>query len=260
MNEEILIMGSSRALHHYNPTIIEDSLQMTCYNCGRGGMGIIFSYGIYQLFKNRYTPKLIIYDVYDNFDLINEGNNEKYLDWLRYFYDRPEIVPIFSDIDKSEKYKMAAQMRRYNYKFIQIISDYISPQQYIKGYLPLQGILKYEPSEESNNINGTIQYDNMKIMFIKKFIQECKERGTRLVFMLSPKYKGEKNKVSYEELIHLAESENIPFISHYNEDKISFNKKYFEDSYHMNKSGAEIYTKNIINEIRQYIDKPQKAH
>ena len=28
-NEDILIFGSSRALHHYNPQIIEDSLGMT---------------------------------------------------------------------------------------------------------------------------------------------------------------------------------------------------------------------------------------
>ena len=36
-NEDILIFGSSRALHHYNPQIIEDSLGMTCYNVGSGG-------------------------------------------------------------------------------------------------------------------------------------------------------------------------------------------------------------------------------
>ena len=32
--EDILVFGSSRAVHHYNSTILEDSLGMSCYNCG----------------------------------------------------------------------------------------------------------------------------------------------------------------------------------------------------------------------------------
>ena len=37
MRDDILIMGSSRASHHYVPKIIEDSLGMSCYNCGVDG-------------------------------------------------------------------------------------------------------------------------------------------------------------------------------------------------------------------------------
>ena len=45
MKEELLIMGSSRAAHHYKPGIFSDSLNMSCYNCGRDGNGIILMYG-----------------------------------------------------------------------------------------------------------------------------------------------------------------------------------------------------------------------
>ena len=38
--EDILIFGSSRAVHHYNPLIIQDSLNMTCYNCGYDACGM----------------------------------------------------------------------------------------------------------------------------------------------------------------------------------------------------------------------------
>ena len=43
--DDILIFGSSRAVHHYNSSMIEDSLGMSCYNCGDDGNGIILSYG-----------------------------------------------------------------------------------------------------------------------------------------------------------------------------------------------------------------------
>ena len=115
MNEDILIFGSSRAIHHYDPRIIADSLLESCYNCGRDGNGIIFSYGMYQLFKDRYTPKVIIYDIMDEYDLL-KNDNEKYLDWLRYYYNKSEIDSIFITVNSNEKYKMISQMRRYNPK------------------------------------------------------------------------------------------------------------------------------------------------
>lgn len=250
LNEDILIFGSSRAIHHYDPKILEDSLQLSCYNCGRDGNGIIFSYGMYRLFRDRYSPKIIIYDVVQNFDLIDEGNNEKYLDWLRYFYDKAGIDSIFVDIDKSEKYKMIPQMRRYNGKFIQITSDYIRPQQSdIKGYRPLEGIMKYEPIENNTPSKKSIRIDENKLKYFKMLIKDCKERNTKLIFMVSPKYKGNEDN-TYKVIMQLAKAENIPFFYHYNDAEISPNKKYFEDSFHMNKYGAEIYTKKIIHEIK----------
>ena len=254
MNEKILILGSSRAFHHYNPQIIEDSLQMSCYNCGQDGNGIIFSYGLFKLFTRRYTPKIIIYDVVENYD-INQGENVKFLSWLRYFYNRPGIDSIFFDIDKTEKYKMLSYMRRYNERFLQIISDYYNPKtQFINGYSPLNGIMNYEPNEINNNINNIIQYDSTKSKYLKKLIKECKDKNIKLIFMISPKYNGGNNN-SYESIAHLARTENIPFLYHYNDKEISYNKKYFEDSFHMNKFGADFYTRKIINDIRGCIAK-----
>ena len=45
VDANILIFGSSRAAHHYVPSILSDSLDMSCYNCGLDGNGIIYGYG-----------------------------------------------------------------------------------------------------------------------------------------------------------------------------------------------------------------------
>lgn len=258
IKDDILIFGSSRAIHHYDPRIIEDSLKMSCYNCGADGNGIIFSYGQYRLFRDRYTPKIIIYDIHANFDLINNGNNEKYLDWLRYFYDKPGIDSIFINIDKTEKYKMISKMRRYNGKFIEVVSDYISPRSSdIKGYRPLYGTMDYEPEiQENNSTNNHYQYDDIKLQYFRRLIRDCKEKGTQLIFMVSPIYKGNRDKMykEYEAIIQLAETENIPFISYYDDSDISCDKKYFRDSVHLNQYGSELYTKKIIEVLRRIIN------
>ena len=42
VNSDILIIGSSRAEHHYDSQIFEDSLNMSCYNSGEGGKFIFY--------------------------------------------------------------------------------------------------------------------------------------------------------------------------------------------------------------------------
>ena len=70
VNDDILIFGSSRALHHYNPVIISDSLNLSCYNCGQDGNGAILNEARYQLILQRHRPKVLIYDVIPGFDLL----------------------------------------------------------------------------------------------------------------------------------------------------------------------------------------------
>ena len=40
VKSDVVILGSSRAIHHYDPKIFSDTLGMSCYNCGEDGMGI----------------------------------------------------------------------------------------------------------------------------------------------------------------------------------------------------------------------------
>ena len=125
INQEILVFGSSRAEHHYNPLIISDSLGLSCYNCGQGGMGAILNYARYQLIIRRYHPKMVFYEVTPSFDLLSKEDNHKFLKWIRAYYGKPGIPEVFESVDSKEKYKMLSRMYRYNTNFLQIISDYL---------------------------------------------------------------------------------------------------------------------------------------
>ena len=45
-NESLLILGSSRAQHHYNSQILADSLGLSVYNAGVSGQNIYFHYAL----------------------------------------------------------------------------------------------------------------------------------------------------------------------------------------------------------------------
>lgn len=87
LHDPVLVFGSSRSVHHYDPQVLADSLGVPCYNCGQDGMGIITFYGRFKLLTARYTPRLIIYDVTTDFDL-RRNDNVTYLTWLKPYYNR----------------------------------------------------------------------------------------------------------------------------------------------------------------------------
>lgn len=100
----VLIFGSSRAIHHYDPRIFKDSLEVDCYNCGQDGMGIVLFYGRYKMITQRYIPKLIIYDALAGFD-IAENDNYGYLTWLKPYYQNAGIDSIFGKLNRKNVIK-----------------------------------------------------------------------------------------------------------------------------------------------------------
>lgn len=247
MTEECLIFGSSRGMHHYDPNIITDSLDMTCWNCSLDGNGIILMYGRYRLLSERYTPKMIIYDVCTSFDLMPDDNS-KYLGGLRYFYGEPAVDTIFWDVDPKERYKMLSSCYRYNSQWLQLISDNIHPLQTDdKGYRPMDKELLYEP-KVSKSAPEDIQYDSLKLAYLEKLVVACQQRGTKLIFAVSPSY-GQTDDAIYNPLKDICTAYNVPLLNHYCDSNFVFDKSLFYDSWHMNRKGATIYTKKLVEEL-----------
>ena len=63
--DDLLFMGSSRCLHHYNPLIFEKELGVSCYNAADWGIkNIFFHYGTLGNILSRYTPKEIVFEIH----------------------------------------------------------------------------------------------------------------------------------------------------------------------------------------------------
>lgn len=249
MDAECLFFGSSRCIDHYDPKIFEDSLGMTCYNCGQNGMGIILCYARYKMITERYVPKMIVYDPLVGFDLEN-GDNHSYLTWLRPYYDHLSVDSLFWSIDKSERWKMISKLYWYNGKMLQILTDNVTNmREEYKGYRPGYGVMAYEPQMKDEYV--PYEVDSLKLYYMEEFIKDCKQKGTKLVFALSPFYKGSKHvDETYAPLIALAEKYNITWIDHFSEEDIVNDKQYFKDTFHMNRKGSEKYCKKLAHELK----------
>ena len=251
-DKDILVFGSSRAVHHYNSKMISNSLGMSCYNCGQDGNGIILNYGHWLMLKERYQPKCIIYDVYPEYDLLY-GDNHKYLGWLKLYYNRAGISDIFEKIDKTEKYKMQSMLYRYNYNPLQVVADFIQPIKEIDkyGFRPLVGKLDTMRIRKVGRTKAqSYQFDSVKLSYLERMIHE---RGsTKIIFVISPSWYG-TDSMAFVPLKDICSRENIPIIDLSNSADFVGNMKLYRDGNHLNADGADEFTRDLVKILKNYI-------
>lgn len=247
-NEDVIIMGSSRAQHHYVPQIITDSLGLSCYNAGWDGNGIIMQYGRWKMMLERFTPKVLIYDITTYYDL-DLNDNMAYIDRLKPFCGDRLIKDYVSSIFPLERIKLNSQLYRYNYKFLEMIFDCLKGKgDDNRGYFPLYGQIRPEAIKTKKMKDITI--DNQKIHYLDQLAKECKESNTKLVFVISPTFNRISNFDEYLVPIEkIAEKYDVQLFSYY-DSIFSSNQECFKDSEHLNDEGARAYTSELISRIQ----------
>lgn len=250
-NEDLLIFGSSRGVHHYDPRILEDSLGISCYNCAYDGCGIITAYGLLVTLTEHYTPQAIIYDVMPNFDYLVDGEpNAKYLGPLKLLKlggVKPEVDSIFINISPSEQWKMMSNMYKINSKLIQLITENLTERNAtISGYLPMNKKMLQEPEVKEKGLPTAI--DEMKRYYLIRFVQLCKQKNIQLVFYASPSFRKTLD-YQFDYIKELSHKEGIPFINYYCDTLFVWNRDYFYDSVHMNQIGATAYSRIVASEM-----------
>ena len=98
--------------------------------------------------------------------------------------------------------------------------------------------------------------DNGTIILFERFLNECETQNIKLLFVYIPEYiEGQKFVKNREKIVSLykkySKKNHIPFYD-FSNDSISYQKKYFYNASHMNKTGAELFTKKLIDSLQKY--------
>lgn len=248
ITDSVIVFGSSRAIHHFNPRILEDSLGMTAYNCGVDGNGIIYNFGRLLNITHRYTPLLIIYDVIPAFDM-EKDDCSKYLQWQKRWYDLPGIPEIFQDVNPMEKYKMQSNLYRYNRSFLQMLSDNIKPRQEMayKGFKPIHETMAVVIDRTDHNLPA--QWSDLKLKYFQKFVDLCREKNIRLVISFSPWYNAHGSGI-YNHFREFARNNNLEIIDLYTDSELIHDPANFADISHLNSAGADKFTSRFISQLK----------
>jgi len=232
--------------------MMQDSLGLTCYNCGQDGEGIVLFYAWWQLISQRYHPRLVIYEVTPGYDLM-AGDSNRLSGWLKGLYDREPVQRICDDIDPTERYKMMSLLYRYNSKFHQILIDYFHPVHSMnRGFLPVDSELDplavKTDDQQAAAAARQVRLDSLKLSYFDAMLDGAGD--TRFVFVCSPSWYGIRDP-ELAALKSLASRHGVPVLDYSASPAFVHQDRYFYDGYHLNARGADQFTRTLIADLRR---------
>ena len=250
-HEDIAIIGSSRANHHYDPQLLSDSLNLTAYNYGIEGLNIFADKAVLSMLINQSEkkPQMVILDLSESDICDVQGWNTEHLSLLYPYADVSAVDSLFADVIDPREYFLVRYSKLYRHN--SNILDYLKPkrakgQRHENGFTPLEGTWSGEPSVPTSSYDVSPQ----KLDYLERCIKLCADNDVLLVLSTSPNYNRlpkERNwimaieKVAHEHhLTYLYHEQDAEFLSH---------PDWFNEPYHLNAEGAEIFTRKIIPEL-----------
>ncbi|OQY93790.1 MAG: hypothetical protein B6D37_10025 [Sphingobacteriales bacterium UTBCD1] len=253
---DILIFGSSTANHHYIPDLFEKAFHLPCYNTGRDGNTLLYSYAILKGVFKRYSPKIIILDINEQEFITNQDSYDRVTSLLPYYENHPEVRDIVKLKSPFENIKLLSKIYPYNSLIFTICvgnADFNKERITIKdqnGYVPLQNTWKGPVTTDT--VFKKYPLDSTKINIFESFVKECIQRNIYLYICLSPKFKVEKYVDSSIEIVkHISKEFNVPFFNYSTDTFFLHHGDLFHDVNHLNGNGANIYSELVIRKILQ---------
>jgi hypothetical protein len=264
LNGEILIHGSSRAWVHFDCDILEDSLQLSAYNLGVDGHTFNMQQLRHELalIYNK-KPKMVIHSV--DATTLTKGN----------FFNAEQILPYMLWEDTFEKFTSHYSSYSYlDYK-VPLLRYYgqsdaiftafqmsFQPQnnkiQRVKGYQGQERVWNkdFDKAKKKMKSYDVIIDNDLKQRF-DEYLKECRANNIEVVLVYAPVYIEGQEFIQNEEVLKeiyrgFALTYNFTFFD-FTDDEICYDKNYFYNARHMNKTGSELFTRKLASKIKTEI-------
>ena len=249
--DSLLIFGSSRANHHYQPDIFEKRLNLSCYNVGEDGNTIFNDYADLRCILKRYSPKIIILDFKEQEFIKDQQSYDELSSLLPYYKTHPEIRSIIELRSPYERLKLLSSIYPYNSLLLPIAAGNAKFNKKkrgdIKGYVPLTQT--WNGPIEIDTIANKYKIDSRKIKYYESFIQNCIDLKIKLYICCSPYFiKSSHDEYSIELGKQIAGKYKIKFFD-YSGNSFFLNSDFFANITHLNDEGAKIFSNSFIDSI-----------
>jgi hypothetical protein len=251
---DLLIFGSSTANHHYYPPLFEKKLNISVYNTGRDGNTIFYNYAVLQSVLKRYIPKIAILDFNAGEFQKKQENYDRLSSLLPYYQTHPYLDTVIQLRGSYEKFKLLSKTYPFNSLMFSIAignTEYNRSREYIndqEGFVPLNNV--WNKKIDSVKVSRQ-ELDSNEIKVLQNFITACIKSKIKLYIFVSPRFikydiKDPSIKISQA----IAEMYSIPFFDYSNDPFFWAHPELFADKFHLNATGAKIYSNTVINDIK----------
>lgn len=256
---DVLVLGASRAQHHFVPRIFVDSLNMSCYNAGVDGQPITDQYMELLHSLDLGTPKIVIMDIATS-QLEEEWVKERNSCFSLFYWENEECRQIVNDISGRENVAYISHLSsfyQYNSQLFLLYDLFLKKRHSLDhGYDPKP--YKGKPFSLIKNKQDSqfIPYPPA-IRYLDKIVILCQQKNIPLIFTVTPSLSPAKS--GFSDFIEAyCKQKRIPFWNDAKDSTFRSDPYIWYDGTHMNEQGAERYTRMIMGRIKRMSisDKP----
>ena len=258
---EVHIIGDSRAMHHYDPRILQDTLKMSVYNAGINGQSMPYIRGLTDLLLRDYKPGILILNV-DASTLVRSKDKRDRITILAPFMDESEVIrELIYNRSFFEPCKYLFYSFRFNGRPFAILRNMNAQDKTISGFEPLNRV--FEPalitSEDDleNREQTTVAADEYLVGLLRATLRQAKSAGVPVVIVNSPRWRSDGRidpgqKTLLKMLEALAGEEGVPYLSINQENAPQLHDAgLYADPAHLNAQGAQIFTHMVAQWLQQ---------
>ncbi|MEA5256488.1 hypothetical protein VB264_01760 [Arcicella aquatica] len=268
INADLLILGSSRAEFHISPKIIDSSLRLNSYNLGMSAWHFDMQFARFKLYlAHNKKPKYIIHnvDVYGFAKRADVVNPEQFLPFIN--------EPVITETTRGHKgefdeYQQNIPLLKYKNQqalawegicnFVNFTSLYDTTTKY-KGYRGNTYEWNHDFERFKKRYPKGVRYTFDKT--IKKQFEEylafCEKQHIKVVLLYAPEYYEVqplyKNKHTMIKMCKEASERYHCYFLDYSKDSLCYQRKYFYNSQHLNKYGAEIFSQKLALDVKKLL-------
>lgn len=251
---EVLILGSSRAKHHFDEKILASEWGVPVYNGGFSGQGIPFARIVLEQIARTSPPKLVVIDVMpfeDDLDRVHA---------LDPWYFESDILQHMPTLDSGsntafikpplkETLLMSIPLLRNSGEAYDIVADqkHFGERPFFEPILAKKKISKWPALQKDRKKPKYTGFEPQ----LAALIDEAAKLGATIVLTFSPFFPGADEDLILEPTSKIAIEKGVPFIV-FNTDLIPEigRQEYFEDYMHLNGEGAHIFTRKVADLLR----------
>ncbi len=251
---EIVVFGSSRAVFHVDPALLEEALGLSAFNAGAPGQGIAYARGIQSLLLERGSRARLFLLQVDPKDLW--GSDPALIQRLAPFYgESPALDALLESASPMAPFKLQVATYRYNSMVFPMLANLLrerpSPG---NGYrvIPADRPQDLNPRHEEAGAPGPIRED-MSALFAD-FIRAGRVRGVQVALVDGPRWtpRGPRaiDLAAHPHLESLAREHGAEWILLDASAEPRFaESRYFADSAHLNREGAAIFSQRLAERL-----------
>jgi len=270
---DIFIIGPSLAKRHYDPRIFDSTLNLKTYNAGHDAQSLFYDLLLTKTIIKRKRPILIVLELGAKELYFKGYANDRLDDLLPYCRAFPREAGFIINLENkrvldtssvgrkllafnTEKVKMLSRVYAYNSQIVSILQGYTTHQESYSGFSPLLGALTEKRKsalllQDSITDAQQTHLDLDKVNALKEIFKIVNENRIKLVIARSPNLSPVNSVAADSVLKELCNEYKTPIFDHSNDKRFDKIELYHDN--HLDIEGAELYSKMIASQIKDYL-------